>query len=532
MEKRLIIDAQKDLVAMALLEDNRLVEFQKEAKIDNKANVGDIIIGKVKKINPGINAAFVDIGMPKMGFLHSGGLGQYYGASSILLSKIMDKKEKGVSAIESLPIDSNKEVPKESLISGFIKEGDRVLVQIAKESISTKGPTLTTKISLSSDFFVLSPFSKSILDTSLLISNKIRLKKEKDRIRSIIQPYLRKGLSLIVRTDAENRTKEEILLDLKKLFERWELILQEIEKTKSVPSLLYKEASRVEVTLRNSSLDSYTEIVVNNEEYYKKIKSLVEKKLRVKEGIVRFYSKDKPIFDFYGITKQRKELLGKTVAYKGGAYLIIEQTEAMHVIDVNSGGRSKRSRKKEDTAIDVNLAAAEEIARQMRLRDLGGIIVVDFIDMESEEHKKELFERMSDFLKNDKTTHKVLPLSKFCLMEITRQRVRQSVSDKVEEVCPTCNGGGKIQPSLFFTEDIEKKIDILVNKNNYKPFSLHVHPYLYSYLNQKHTIFSSSIFSKWKKFYKNRKMKLIEDENLSVLEYKFIDEFNEIISIL
>ncbi len=525
MEKRLVIDVQPKIVAMALLEDNRLVEFQKE-KQDSGLGVGDIILGKVKKIIPGLNAAFVNVGTDKEAFLHYSGLGRYYGITPFILEEI--KRTGKVPNLSEVSVDKNKEIPKNGSIADFLKEGQRILVQISKESISTKGPSVSTDISIAGHFLVLNPLlDEKSSSKRISISQKIKSKEERRRLIKIMQEILPEGVSVVLRTSSQGKTEEEIRDEFEKVYSKWQKVLSKIEKTSQAPSIIYKEGSRIEISLRDSFNESYSEIAVNDSTFYDQIKEYVTSIFPEKANIVKLYTRERPIFDHYGITRQRKVLLGKSVTYKGGAYLVIEQTEAMHVIDVNSGGRSRRSKEQEETALDVNLSAAEEVARQMRLRDLGGIIVVDFIDMNDSAHRTELYNYMKELLKNDRASHKVLPLSKFGVMQITRQRIRQSVSDKVEELCPSCQGRGKIQPALFFTDDIEKKIDYLVNNQGYKPFSLHIHPYLAAYLQRKESFFSSSIFSKWKKYYGNRKMKLIEDENMAMLEYRFYDDVGE-----
>ncbi len=237
------------------------------------------------------------------------------------------------------------------------------------------------------------------------------------------------------------------------------------------------------------------------------------------ENIVQLYSGDLPILDNFGVTKQIKSLFGRTVTYKSGAYLIIEHTEAMHVIDVNSGNRAKGSDAQEKTAFDVNSAAADEIARQLRLRDMGGIIVIDFIDMADPGNRQKLFEHMNKAMANDRAKHNILPLSKFGIMQITRQRVRPSLDVETTENCPTCFGTGTVKPSILFTDSLEGKIDCLVNKHHVKKFSLHIHPYVAAYVNK--GLFPLSL--QWKIKYSSG-IRIIPNQSLGFLEYRFYDK--------
>ena len=285
-----------------------------------------------------------------------------------------------------------------------------------------------------------------------------------------------------------------------------------------VPSIVYEETARTVALLRDIFNPSFQNIYVNDADVYHNIRDYVSLIAPGREEIVQRYTGELPIFDNFGITKQVKSLFGRTVTYKSGAYLIIEHTEAMHVIDVNSGNRSKGSDAQEKTAIDVNTAAADEIARQLRLRDMGGIIVVDFIDMAEAANRQKLFEHMTKAMASDRAKHNILPLSKFGLMQITRQRVRPAMDVDTTESCPTCFGTGTIKPSILFTDNLEGKIDCLVNKHNVKKFALHVHPYVAAFVNK--GLYPLSM--KWKLKY-SMGMKVIPNQSLGFLEYKFID---------
>jgi ribonuclease G len=390
--------------------------------------------------------------------------------------------------------------------------GQVILVQIIKEPISTKGPRLTAEISLAGRFLVLMPFAERIS-----ISTKIKSNEERARLRQLIQSVKPKHFSVIVRTSAETKRVAELDGELRLLVKRWEETLQKISKLEA-PAVIYEESARVVALLRDYFNETFESIYVNDQDVYNSIFDYVSVIAPEKKDIVKIYADDLPIFDHFGITKQVKSLFARTVPFKGGAYMIIEHTEAMHVIDINSGNRTKGSTEQETTALEVNTTAASEIARQLRLRDMGGIVVIDFIDMHDANNRQQLFDHMSQLMLNDRAKHNILPLSKFGLMQITRQRVRPILDIQTSEHCPTCFGTGKIQSSLLFTDKLERKIDYLTNKHHIKKFTLHVHPYVAAYICN--GLISKSM--RWKMKYTLR-MKIIPDQSLSFLEYKFYD---------
>ncbi len=515
MESQLVIDVRSEEIAMCLLEDRRLVEFQRE-KQTLSFLVGDIYLGKIKKVMPGLNAAFVDVGSKKDAFLHYHDLGKVFGATQTLLERISANRM--IPPLTELPM--GVKLSRDGKIEDVLKAGQKILVQVVKEPISTKGPRLSAELSVAGRSMVLVPFSKGVS-----VSQKISSKEERKRLKELVSPMVPAGFGVVIRTSALGKGAIELDEELVELQKRWNDSLIKVADAPRVPALLYAESNRTLSLLRDSFNASFSAITVNDKAMYEDIHRYISVIAPECVDIVQFYDKDKPIFDHFDITRQLKSLFGKTVTYKGGAYLVIEQTEAMHVIDVNSGNRSRRSSAQEETALDVNLSAAEEIARQMRLRDLGGIIVVDFIDMNDTEHRQQLYEHMRKAMRNDRARHNILPLSKFGLMQITRQRVRQAISEKTEEVCPTCRGKGKMQPSILFSEQIERSVADVVNNHNIKKFTLRVHPYVASYL-QRRTLFTSSIFAKWKKTY-SKGMKLQEDQSMAFLEYRFFDTDNE-----
>jgi ribonuclease G len=496
-------------VAIAVLEDKNLVELQKEARNVAFA-VGDIYLGKVKKIMPGLNAAFIDVGYKKDAFLHYLDLGSNFNTQQKFLKQVLSesKKQPVLAKTQILP-----EMDKDGSIVDVLKAGQEVLVQIAKEPISTKGPRLTSELSFAGRFIVMIPFSDKVS-----VSTKIKSEEERARLRQLIQSIKPRNFSVIVRTSSEGKRVADLDLEMKTLVKRWEDNIAKVAKYKKAPALVYEETARTVALLRDIYNPSFQHIHVNDKEVYESVREYVNLIAPGQENIMKLYTGELPMFDHFGITKQIKSLFGRTVTYKSGAYLIIEHTEAMHVIDVNSGNRSKGSDAQEKTAIDVNIAAADEIARQLRLRDLGGIIVVDFIDMAETNNRQKLFEHMVNVMKTDRAKHNILPISKFGLMQITRQRVRPAMGVNTSEQCPTCFGSGKTKPSILFTDNLEKKIDCLVNKHKVKKFALHLHPYVAAFVNK-------GIFSlkwTWKLKY-TWKLKVIPDQNLAFLEYRFYD---------
>ena len=511
MISELVVDVQPKEVSIAVLEDKNLVELQKEARNVSFA-VGDIYLGKVKKLMPGLNAAFIDVGYKKDAFLHYLDLGPNFNTQQKFLKQALgeqkgDKKIPTISKMQLLP-----EIEKDGSISNVLKVGQEVLVQIAKEPISTKGPRLTSELSFAGRYIVLIPFADKVS-----VSTKIKSSEERARLRQLIQSIKPKNFSVIVRTSSEGKRVAELDHELKTLLKRWEENIPKITKVKA-PALIYEETARAVALLRDIFNPSFQNIYVNDADIYHNIRDYVSLIAPGREEIVQRYTGELPIFDNFAITKQIKSLFGRTVTYKSGAYLIIEHTEAMHVIDVNSGNRSKGSDAQEKTAIDVNTAAADEIARQLRLRDMGGIIVVDFIDMAEAANRQKLFEHMTKAMANDRAKHNILPLSKFGLMQITRQRVRPAMDVDTSEACPTCFGTGTIKPSILFTDSLEGKIDCLVNKHNVKKFALHVHPYVAAFIKSG----KFPLSWKWKLKY-SMGIKVIPNQSLGFLEYKFID---------
>ncbi len=517
MTSELIIDAQPKEVTIALLEDQRLVEFQKEGQ-ETQYSVGNIYAGRVKKIMPGLNACFVDVGHEREAFLHYQDLGTQFLCLEKYVKQVVSDRKK------LAPMDKagkHADLPKEGNIQDILEVGQEVIVQITKEPISTKGPRLTGDISFPGRYLVLIPFCDKVS-----VSSKIKSSEEKTRLKQLIQSIKPKGFGVIVRTVAEGKRVAELDKELEILKSNWHDCLVKIQQATKMPVLAHEETGRAVSMLRDLFNPSYESIYVNNEDVYKEVRKYVALIAPERESIVKHYKGDLPIFDNFSVTKQIKSGFGKTVSYKRGAYLIIEHTEALHVVDVNSGNRSRGVDGQEANAFEVNMGAAEELARQLRLRDMGGIIVVDFIDMDTAEHRQKLYERMNELMRNDRAKHNILPLSKFGLMQITRQRVRPAMDVRVEETCPTCFGKGSIKSSYLFTDTLENKIDYIINHLGIKKFKLYVHPYVAAYIFQGFM----SLYRKWQ-FKYGFSFKVIPSQQLGFLQYEFKDKANNDINM-
>lgn len=517
MTSEVVIDVREKEISTALLEDKNLVEYQNEPK-QASFSVGNIYVAKVKKIMPGLNACFVDVGYERDAFLHYLDLGNQFNSYTKYLKQVVSDRKKLYPFAKASKLPDLK---KDGSIQQTVSVGQEVLVQIVKEPISTKGPRLTGELSFAGRYLVLIPFGDKVS-----VSSKIKSGEERARLKQLIQSVKPKNCGVIVRTVAEGKRVAELDTELKILAQRWEAALVKIQKSPKRPQLVFEETGRAIAMLRDLFNESFENVYVNNEDVFKEIKHYITLISPEKQNIVKLYTGKVPIFDNFNITRQIKSSFGKTVNYKHGAYMIIEHTEALHVVDVNSGNRTRSENGQEANALDVNLGAADELARQLRLRDMGGIIVVDFIDMNLAEDRQLLYERMCKNMQNDRARHNILPLSKFGLMQITRQRVRPAMDVNVDETCPTCNGSGKIRSSILFTDQLEGKIDRLVNKIGIKKIYLHVHPYVAAYINQG----ILSLKRKWQVKY-GFSIHIIPSQKLAFLQYEFYNADGQFIDM-
>jgi len=509
VDKELIIDARSSEVDIALLEDKKLVELNKD-KNDQSFAVGDIYLGKVKKIMPGLNAAFVDVGYEKDAFLHYLDLGPQV--------RSLHKYTKWAMAgrYNQLNIDKfklEKDIVKTGKITDVLESGQQILVQVAKEPISTKGPRISSEISFAGRYLVLVPFSNKIS-----ISQKIKDHEERKRLKRLIKSITPKNVGIIIRTVAENKKVADLHSDLNQLLGKWDNATKTL-KTAKAPQKIISELDRATAILRDLLNETFNHIHTNSQDIYDDSRSYLKTIAPEKVDIVKLYKGKAPIFEHFGIDKQIKNSFGKIVTIRSGIYLIIEHTEALHVIDVNSGHRVNKKNNQEQNALEVNLEAAEEIARQLRLRDMGGIIVVDFIDMHQGANRRKLYEHLKQVMDKDTAKHTILPPSKFGLVQITRQRVRPEMDIQVLEKCPVCKGSGEARSSILLIDDIEKNLRYLIQDQNESKLTLMVHPYIHAYLKRG----LKSIQVKWYLQFKQW-VRLVPMPSYHFLEYRFFNK--------
>jgi ribonuclease G len=517
LNKELIINAVPQGVEIALLEDKKLVELHHE-KADASFAVGDLYLGKVKKLIPGLNAAFVDVGFEKDAFLHYTDLSPY--ARSLLKFTQQAINDSNSNGFDFGSFQIEPEIVKTGKINEVLSGKPNILVQILKEPIAAKGPRLSCEVSLPGRFVVITPFNDIVA-----VSRKIHSSDERKRLQKIVEAIKPKNFGVIVRTAAEGKNTAELHEDLTELVATWKLIQHNL-KGALAPAKILSEQTKTTSMLRDLLNEDFNKIVVNDRNIYNDTKSYIQRIASDKVDILSYYNNGSPIFDQFGITKQVKAAFGKTVNLPSGAYLIVEHTEALHVIDVNSGYKSV-SNNQEQNALETNLEAAEEIARQLRLRDLGGIIVVDFIDMKLPDNKRKLMDAMESFMRTDRAKHAVLPISKFGLMQITRQRMKPEVTINTQEICPSCNGTGKISSALILEDEIEKNLSYLIN-HQHKDLTLLVHPIMHSYLTK--GVFFNSKQWKWRRKHK-QPVKIKSNTNYHLTEFHFFDKHDEEIKL-
>lgn len=507
VNKELIIRSSSEAVDFALTKDGKLIELHREEE-KSDFQVGDIFIAKIRKPVAGLNAAFVNVGGDKDAFLHYHDLGPNL-SSQLKFLKLVSAGKLKDSSLKNFQFE--KEIDKNGVITDVLGSNQSLLVQVVKEPISTKGPRISSELSLAGRFIVLVPFSDRVS-----ISQKIESKEEKDRLKRLVQSIRPKGFGIIVRTVAEGQKVAEIDKDLQNLLTRWAAMCKKIP-TAHHPSKVLGELNRASSILRDVFNDTFTGIVVDDEELFYNIKEYLTEIAPTKQNIVKLYqSRDTPIFERYHIERQIKTSFGKTVSMSRGAYLIIEHTEALHVIDVNSGNRSNKATNQEATALEVNIIAATEIARQLRLRDMGGIIVIDFIDMTNPDNRKVLFDHLRQEMSDDKAKHKILPPSKFGLVQITRQRVRPEVNIKTNEENPDHGSTGEIGAPILIVDRIASDLERLTK--THKKLVLNTHPFVAAYLSKGFP----SVRSKW--FLEHKKwVKIIPRDAYTFLEYHFFD---------
>ena len=507
MKSELIVDVRPQEIAMALTEDDRLMEVGCEERGKDTFAVGNIYYGRVKKVMPALNAVFVDVGCEKDAFLHYLDLGADFLTMQKYVSHVVSDRRR---IPELYKQERQPECSKDGHIADCLKVGDTLLVQVTKEPINSKGPRLTAEISITGRNFVLMPLMDKVL-----VSNKIKRESERGRLKQLVQSIKPQGFGVIVRTVAEDKRVAELDNELRLLVKRWDDCVKTLQQSEPV-SLISEELGRANGLIRDVFSPDFESIYVNDKATYDEISRYVALIAPDASNVVKLYDGEQPIFDKFDITRQMKTGLGRTVGFKKGGYLIIDRTEALFSIDVNSGSK-KLFEDQEQNAFHFNMLAADEIAHQLRLRDIGGIIVIDFIDMDDKGNQQALYDHMRELMSRDRAKHNVLPLSKFGLMQITRQRVRPAVEIDVMETCPTCMGKGKIQASILFTETLEEQIATLYAIHG-RGLRLHLHPYVTAYVSRG---WLTSLRWQWLCRYG---LHVIENQSLGMLEARFYDK--------
>jgi len=511
VKTELIIRSNSSDIDFALLKDGKLVELHNET-LDNKFSVGDVFLSKIKKTLTGLNAAFVNVGSEKDAFLHYHDLGPQLSSLTKFTKQVSTGKRKEFT-LKDFPFE--KDIDKNGKIDEAIKAGQNLLVQVVKEPISTKGPRISSELSIAGRYLVLVPFSDRVS-----VSQKITNTAEKERLKRLAQSIKPKGFGVILRTVAKDIKVADLDKDLQYSLQRWVNMCKQIQHAQA-PQKVLSELNRASSILRDVFNDSFSSIITNDESLHQEIVDYLERIAPEKTGIAKSYNSRVPIFDHYGIEKQIKASFGRTVSMKKGAYLVIEHTEALHVIDVNSGNRSNKANSQADTALEVNMIAASEIARQLQLRDMGGIIVVDFIDMHAAEHRKKLYDHLREEMKSSRTKHKVLPPSKFGLVQITRQRVRPERNIKTDEENP--NKIGDVEAPILLIDTIESDLEKIISKDS-KGMSLHVHTFIASHLTKGLKSIQVKWFLKYKKW-----IRIIPREAFPYLKYQFYDKNDKLL---
>lgn len=516
MIKEIIINSSTNQTRVAISEDGNLVDFFVDYP-ENRRMVGDIYLGKVARVLPGIRAAFIDIGMKHDAFLHFSDIGNRLKGFQSLVG--VDSDDSAVDVID----DDNDEKPvsespkEQEIINGVPKlsKGQEIIIQITKEPVNNKGVRVTSSVSLPGRFCVLLPF-----DNKIGISKKIYDYKERRRLKHLARGILPKNYGLIIRTVAQNQSEELLLEDLNNLKKTWEQI-QAACKTEQPPAILYQDLTTTSSVIRDLFTPDVSKVFIDSKKLFKQIKnyvSLIHSGLAEK---IELYKADEPIFETFRIEEQIKTLFGRKVPLKSGGYLIIEHTEAMVVIDVNSG-RYAANKEQELNSLKTDLEASREIARQLRLRDIGGLIVVDFIDLEDDKNRKKVYDELKKEFKKDRAKVSVLQMSDFGLIEITRQRIRQNILQAMFESCSHCDGTGLLTKKSHTIYDIEERVKKIKNQSKERSIILKCNPTIAAKLREG----KLKTITKWQLKY-FMLIKLSEDSNLTSNQFKIISKKNK-----
>jgi ribonuclease G len=513
----LVINRTPKGVEIAVLHDRQLVELHQEDSNRNYA-VGDIYLGKVRKLVPHLNAAFVEVGHERDAFLHYLDLGPHFTTTLQYVRSVMTGTQRSadLNGLKMLP-----DIPKDGKIKDQVGQSNPILVQVAKEPISNKGPRITCEITLAGRYLVLVPFSNKIS-----LSSRIEDDKERDRLRKLIQSIRPANMGVIIRTQAEHTTVSELDQDLQDLMSRWNQTVKALPQAKA-PQKILGELDKTSSILRDILSDQFSNIHVNDAKLAATVRKFLHSSAPELEGIVKEHKID-DLFDAFNVHRQIKSSFAKQVNLKSGSYLIVEHTEAMHVIDVNSGNRKQASVKdQEENALQTNLECAREIARLLRLRDMGGIICIDFIDMQNKENQKKLHEELKNAMKTDKAKHNVLAPSRFGVVEITRERVKPVTQVKTTEKCPSCHGKGVVEASVLFTDQLENQLRIISTELKHRQITMVVHPMVHAYVTKG---WWSNIKKNWQSKF-GIKIQLDASSSNELLEAHYFDSEGQEISL-
>ena len=515
MSNELIIQKGSSGVEIALLSNRKLIEFHRETASDG-FQVGDFYLGKVKKISPSLNAAFIHVGGEKDGFLTYFDLGpNLKSLRKVVKSAIAGQPRAG--DLDEFTIE--EPIVKTGKIGQVLKSGEPLLIQVIKEPIANKGPKVTCDISIPGRYFILVPFSNHIS-----ISRKIGTPKEKARLKDLANSIRPHNFGVIVRTVSEGVAIEELDKDMRDLIKKWNDLIRGLKNATTATKVL-GEGNRLQTLLRDILNDSFTQIVTNDPAIHAAVKETLGKYNTDADKILKLHSGKNLPFDQYNVNRQIQSSFGRNVPFSGGAYLVIDHTEALHVIDVNSGSTSFDQQNREENVLKVNLEAVDELARQVRLRDMGGIIVIDFIDMRDPKMKNELFTALKTAMKTDRARHTILPMSKFGLVQITRERVRPATEIATQEVCISCNGTGKMDSSVQLLDRIENEINYLWENMNQKHVTLRANPLITNFFKQG----IPSLRMKWWLKHKHW-LKLQADPSLSLTSYQLENDLKQVVN--
>jgi len=512
LSKELVINSMPEGIEIALLENGQLVELHRdEGSVDYA--VGDIYLGRVRKVLPSLNAAFVDVGHERDAFLHYLDLGPHFQTQQEYVKKVMAGK---LPVADLAHFPRSPELDKKGKVKDEVSASQLVLVQVAKEPISSKGPRLTAEVTLPGRYLVLVPFGDRVS-----MSSRIKGEVERNRLRKLMQDILPPGFGIIVRTVAENKGTADLKADLEDLVSRWTDLHKKLRHAKPGKRVL-GELDKTSAVLRDVLSPDCSTIWVNDPKLAEDVRGYLHSIAPEKEEVLKL-SRDKDLFNTLSIHRQIKAAFGRQVNLKSGAYLIIEQTEAMHVIDVNSGGRKSGAQDQEENALMTNLECVDEIARVLRLRDMGGIIAIDFIDMAKKEHNKQLTDALKDAMRSDKAKHNIQPPSRFGVVEMTRQRVRPVAAVKTAEKCPTCRGTGEVGASILITDTIENSLHYLTTSEGHRSLTLMVHPIVEAYLCKG---WFRSVVKTWRKQFKIQ-LRVESNSSMELLEFRLFNQLGE-----